>query len=108
MACHFSQSWSVALQHSQANALHTKARAGRERQGPYNPQANAFYVEERVLRTGGDGMRDVNNVSSRHWLRERQGPYNPQANAFYVEERVLRTGGDGMRDVNNVSSRHWL
>ncbi|CAI7877316.1 unnamed protein product [Closterium sp. NIES-54] len=28
MACHFSQRWSVALQRSQANALHTKARAG--------------------------------------------------------------------------------
>ncbi|CAI7774798.1 unnamed protein product [Closterium sp. NIES-54] len=34
MACHFSQRWSVALQRSQANALHTKARAGIEAAHP--------------------------------------------------------------------------
>ncbi|CAI7857395.1 unnamed protein product [Closterium sp. NIES-53] len=34
MACHFSQCWSVALQRSQANALHTKARAGIEAAHP--------------------------------------------------------------------------
>ncbi|CAI7916805.1 unnamed protein product [Closterium sp. NIES-54] len=34
MACHFSQRWSVALQRSQANTLHTKARAGIEAAHP--------------------------------------------------------------------------
>ncbi|CAI7728416.1 unnamed protein product [Closterium sp. NIES-53] len=34
IACHFSQRWSVALQRSQENALHTKARAGIEAAHP--------------------------------------------------------------------------
>ncbi|CAI5460660.1 unnamed protein product [Closterium sp. Yama58-4] len=39
-----------------------------ETDGPHNPHANAFYAEERVLQTEGEGMRDVNPLSARHWL----------------------------------------
>ncbi|CAI5484567.1 unnamed protein product [Closterium sp. Yama58-4] len=39
-----------------------------EGEGPHNPHANAFYAEERVLRTEGEGMRDVDPMSARHWL----------------------------------------
>ncbi|CAI5491987.1 unnamed protein product, partial [Closterium sp. Naga37s-1] len=39
-----------------------------ESEGPHNPHANAFYAEERVLRTEGEGMRDVDPMSARHWL----------------------------------------
>ncbi|GJP67547.1 hypothetical protein CLOP_g24357 [Closterium sp. NIES-67] len=39
-----------------------------EKEGPHNPHANAFYAEERVLRTEGEGMRDVDPLAARHWL----------------------------------------
>ncbi|KAJ7558793.1 hypothetical protein O6H91_04G056000 [Diphasiastrum complanatum] len=39
-----------------------------EKKGPENPHSNAFYAEERLLRSELQACRDCDALSSRHWI----------------------------------------
>lgn len=39
-----------------------------EQPGENNVHSNAFYAEERLLRTELEAMRDCNPLSARHWI----------------------------------------